>query len=113
MRGIINAREGQAGQFCIGGRQPSVEAFPIGGPLLMGKASDSQTLQQAAETVQRQAEPLGDFRGSTENHRTTAAWPATMEELLKVGDKRINLMRIFNLRAGIAASTDVLPQKIF
>ena len=40
-------------------------------------------------------------------------WDVTMDELLKVGEKRINLMRLFNLRAGVDASADVLPKKIF
>jgi aldehyde:ferredoxin oxidoreductase len=40
-------------------------------------------------------------------------WEVDMEELLRVGEKRINLMRLFNLRAGIDASADQLPKKIF
>lgn len=40
-------------------------------------------------------------------------WDVTMDELLKVGEKRINLMRLFNLREGMDASADVLPKKIF
>ena len=40
-------------------------------------------------------------------------WDVTIGELLKVGEKRINLMRLFNLRAGIVASADILPKKIF
>jgi aldehyde:ferredoxin oxidoreductase len=40
-------------------------------------------------------------------------WNVSMEELLKAGEKRINLMRIFNLQAGIDISADLLPKKIF
>ncbi len=42
-----------------------------------------------------------------------SGWDVTMEELLKVGEKRINLMRLFNHLAGIDASADALPKKIF
>jgi aldehyde:ferredoxin oxidoreductase len=36
-----------------------------------------------------------------------------MDDLLNVGEKRINLMRLFNLREGDDASFDVLPKKVF
>ena len=40
-------------------------------------------------------------------------WDVTIAELLKVGEKRINLMRLFNHQADINASADMLPKKIF
>ncbi len=45
--------------------------------------------------------------------QTITGWDVSLEELLKVGEKRINLMRLFNLRAGVDASADMLPKKIF
>ncbi len=48
-----------------------------------------------------------------ETVRAITGWDVSMPELLKLGEKRINLMRVFNLRAGIVASADILPQKIF
>jgi aldehyde:ferredoxin oxidoreductase len=40
-------------------------------------------------------------------------WDVTIDELLKVGEKRVNLMRIFNQNAGIDAAADKLPKKLF
>jgi aldehyde:ferredoxin oxidoreductase len=40
-------------------------------------------------------------------------WDVSLGELLKVGEKRINMMRIFNKQAGISAAQDSLPGKIF
>ncbi len=48
-----------------------------------------------------------------ETVQAITGWDVTMDELMKVGEKRINLMRLFNLRAGIDGSADVLPKKIF
>ncbi len=45
--------------------------------------------------------------------RAITGWDVNIEELLKVGEKRINLMRVFNLRAGIDTSAARLPEKIF
>jgi len=40
-------------------------------------------------------------------------WDVTIAELLKVGEKRINLMRVFNQRTGVGADADQLPKKLF
>ena len=40
-------------------------------------------------------------------------WDINVKELLKVGEKRINMMRIFNIQAGVDLSADELPKKIF
>ena len=48
-----------------------------------------------------------------ETVQAITGWDVTMDELMKVGEKRINLMRLFNLRAGINGSADMLPRKIF
>lgn len=48
-----------------------------------------------------------------ESVRAITGWDVNMAELLKLGEKRINLMRLFNLREGVDASADMLPKKIF
>ena len=40
-------------------------------------------------------------------------WNATLDELLQMGERRINLMRAFNAREGIGKSADTLPRKLF
>ena len=40
-------------------------------------------------------------------------WDATLDELLKVGERRIGLLRAFNAREGIGKSADTLPKKLF
>jgi aldehyde:ferredoxin oxidoreductase len=39
-------------------------------------------------------------------------WDATMDELLAIGERRINLMRAFNAREGIGKNADTLPKKL-
>ena len=45
--------------------------------------------------------------------RSGTGWDATMDELLQVGERRINLLRAFNAGEGIGKSADVLPKKLF
>jgi aldehyde:ferredoxin oxidoreductase len=45
--------------------------------------------------------------------RSGTGWQATMEELLEIGERKINLMRAFNAREGIGKESDVLPKKLF
>jgi aldehyde:ferredoxin oxidoreductase len=40
-------------------------------------------------------------------------WNLDMEELLKVGERRINMMRVFNAREGLTRTNDHLPEKLF
>jgi aldehyde:ferredoxin oxidoreductase len=40
-------------------------------------------------------------------------WEVTIEELLTVGERRLNMMRAFNAREGIAREQDKLPEKFF
>ena len=40
-------------------------------------------------------------------------WDVTIEELIKVGIRRINLMRTFNAREGFTRKEDTLPEKFF
>jgi aldehyde:ferredoxin oxidoreductase len=45
--------------------------------------------------------------------RAGTGWQATMEELLEVGERKINLHRAFNAREGVGKAADVLPKKLF
>jgi aldehyde:ferredoxin oxidoreductase len=40
-------------------------------------------------------------------------WDVTIEELIQVGLRRINLMRTFNAREGFTRKDDTLPAKFF
>lgn len=40
-------------------------------------------------------------------------WDVTLEELMKVGQRRLNLMRVFNAREGLTRKEDTLPKKFF
>jgi aldehyde:ferredoxin oxidoreductase len=45
--------------------------------------------------------------------RAGTGWDATMQELLQMGERKINLMRAFNVREGMGKADDVLPKKLF
>ncbi len=40
-------------------------------------------------------------------------WDITLEEFLKVGERRLNMLRAFNAREGFTDADDVLPEKFF
>ncbi len=40
-------------------------------------------------------------------------WEVDVEEVLEVGERRLNMMRAFNAREGIGREADTLPQKFF
>lgn len=40
-------------------------------------------------------------------------WDVNIEELLKVGERRLNMLRAFNSREGIGREADTLPEKLF
>lgn len=42
-----------------------------------------------------------------------AGWDATIEELQEVGERRINMMRLFNAKVGFTRENDKLPDKAF
>ena len=45
--------------------------------------------------------------------RAATGWEVTLEEVLKVGERRLNLMRAFNAREGLGREHDTLPKKFF
>jgi aldehyde:ferredoxin oxidoreductase len=40
-------------------------------------------------------------------------WDATMDEVMKVGERRLHLLRAFNAREGLGKESDALPKKLF
>src|SRR5262249_16872887 len=45
--------------------------------------------------------------------RSGTGWDASMSELMRVGERRINLLRAFNAREGIGKAADTPPKKLF
>ena len=45
--------------------------------------------------------------------RTVTGWDVTIEELLLVGERRLNMLRAFNAREGITREDDKLPKKLY
>lgn len=45
--------------------------------------------------------------------KAVTGWQVSLYELMKVGERRLNLLRIFNAREGMDRKQDVLPKKFF
>jgi aldehyde:ferredoxin oxidoreductase len=45
--------------------------------------------------------------------RAATGWDVTLWELMKVGERRLNLLRAFNAREGMGRADDALPRKFF
>jgi aldehyde:ferredoxin oxidoreductase len=45
--------------------------------------------------------------------RAVTGWNVTIDELMAVGARRLNLLRTFNAREGFTRKDDVLPKKFF
>jgi aldehyde:ferredoxin oxidoreductase len=45
--------------------------------------------------------------------RAVTGWDITVEELVTVGERRLNLFRVFNAREGLNRNADKLPKKFF
>ncbi len=45
--------------------------------------------------------------------KACTGWNVDIEELMKLGERRINMLRLFNLREGFSRKDDQLPQKFF
>ena len=44
--------------------------------------------------------------------RAVTGWEVSLEELIKVGERRLNMLRAFNAREGVAAEADTVPPKL-
>ncbi|HSB89975.1 MAG TPA: aldehyde ferredoxin oxidoreductase family protein [Anaerolineales bacterium] len=47
-----------------------------------------------------------------ETVRAVTGWEVTTEELMRLGERRLNLLRAYNAREGIGREADVLPKKM-
>jgi len=45
--------------------------------------------------------------------RAVTGWPVSLYELMKVGERRLNMLRLFNAREGFTRKDDRLPAKFF
>ena len=45
--------------------------------------------------------------------RAVTGWDVTVDEIMEVGERRLNMMRAFNAREGIGREADTLPKKFF
>jgi len=44
--------------------------------------------------------------------QAVTGWPVTVEELMRVGERRLNMLRAYNAREGIGREADTLPKKM-
>ena len=56
---------------------------------------------------------LVGFDRLTQLLRAATGWDATFFEMLKVGERAVNLARVFNIREGFTAKDDTMPQRFF
>ncbi|MBA7673047.1 hypothetical protein ES703_81235 [subsurface metagenome] len=56
---------------------------------------------------------LVGFDRLTQLVRSVTGWDTTFFELLKVGERAVNLARVFNIREGFTAQDDNMPQRFF
>jgi aldehyde:ferredoxin oxidoreductase len=45
--------------------------------------------------------------------RATTGWDWTVEDILKIGERRLNMLRAFNAREGVGREADTLPKRIY
>jgi aldehyde:ferredoxin oxidoreductase len=74
------------------------------------------SLLDSAELCQFVFGPAWTLYGPAETAemmRSVTGWNITVEELMRVGERRLNLFRIFNAREGFDRRQDNLPKKFF
>jgi aldehyde:ferredoxin oxidoreductase len=54
-----------------------------------------------------------NYKDLEELVRAATGWEVSLWELMKSGERRINMMRLINLRRGFTAGDDELPEKMF
>jgi aldehyde:ferredoxin oxidoreductase len=40
-------------------------------------------------------------------------WDMTIEDMLRIGERRVNLLKMFNACEGIGREADILPERLF
>jgi aldehyde:ferredoxin oxidoreductase len=53
-----------------------------------------------------------DYSELVELVSAVTGWEASLWELMKVGERRLNMMRVYNVRSGIDSTKDTLPDKM-
>ncbi|MFH2102992.1 MAG: aldehyde ferredoxin oxidoreductase family protein [Chloroflexota bacterium] len=74
------------------------------------------SMMDSAELCQFVFGPTWTLYGPNETvkmFRAVTGWDITIDELMNVGARRLNLMRIFNLREGLTRKDDNLPKKFY
>ncbi len=74
------------------------------------------SMLDSAELCQFVWGPAWTLYGPSDTARLLSAatgWNVTVEELMKVGARRLNLMRLFNHREGLTRKDDKLPKKFY
>ena len=56
---------------------------------------------------------LYDAEDTAQMINAVTGWDVTVNELLEVGERRLNLLRAFNAREGLSRKDDTLPKKFF
>ncbi len=56
---------------------------------------------------------LYDMQQLADTVRAVTGWDVSVDELLELGERRVNLLRAFNAREGIGKEQDTLPEKMF
>lgn len=56
---------------------------------------------------------LFSYEDLVEMINSATGWEMNMWELMKVGERRVNLMRAFNAREGVDSKSDCLPARVF
>ncbi len=56
---------------------------------------------------------LYDMQQLADAVNAVTGWDVTVDELLELGERRVNLLRAFNAREGIDKEQDTLPEKMF
>ncbi len=55
----------------------------------------------------------GDFGDLVKLVQAATGWSYSIQELMLLGERRINLMKAFNVREGFTAADDMLPERVF
>jgi aldehyde:ferredoxin oxidoreductase len=53
------------------------------------------------------------FNGIVDYVKAVTGWQTSLFDLLKVGERHVNMARIFNLREGFTSRDDTLPDRLF
>ena len=56
---------------------------------------------------------LYDAQDTATMINAVTGWNVTVDELMEVGERRLNLLRVFNAREGLNRKDDKLPKKFF